>query len=319
MKVKMMMTAVLCCVMTFTTANAQSKSEEILKEAERLAKMADENPNDGKMQYRAATGFIQNELGEKRDLDRSLMYALRALKIAEEAPALKDTLMGLTCLHLGMTYMQKNDMEKCFEYLERATDAFEQELGRHDPVTNGSKLVYSGFILGAQPFRAFPKILEAFYDNNFAPKDKQITNMEEATIMEELTIEMLISQYTQRYRYALPTVWYEGKQYLIVQTADWCVEKPLVGWMVPNMMRSEEERKNHKGDDVILADDKFQFKVLGEQEKKNLNFTYNFKHFLNNPRQLETNPGEARIVFFNNPAQYNDLVAKFREFKAKNK
>ena len=70
---------------------------------------------------------------------------------------------------------------------------------------------------------------------------------------------------------------------------------------------------------MILADDKFQFKVLGEQEKKNLNFTYNFKHFLNNPRQLETNPGEARIVFFNNPAQYNDLVAKFREFKAKNK
>ena len=172
-------------------------------------------------------------------------------------------------------------------------------------------------MLGGQPFRAFPKILESFFDNTLAPQEKRITNMDEANIMEEITVEMLIAQYTQRYRYALPMAYYEGKQYIIVQTADWCMERPLVGWMVPNMMRSDAEREAHNGDDLILCDDKMQFKVVTKDEKDKLNFTYNFKHFMSNPRQLETNPGEARIIFFYNIDQYNEILAKYREFKAK--
>lgn len=306
----------LLCAIAFQ-ANAQKTPEEALKDAEKLAKQADKHPKDGKLQYKAGIAFYMDELGDKKDAERAFTYLDRALKIATENPAPKDTLMGLTCMSLSIYYMQKQEFDKCYDYIERAIDAFEYELGRQDPVTNGTKFIYANFMLGAQPFRAIPKILESFYDNSVSPQDKRITNMDEANIAEEVTLEFLISQYTQRYRYALPSVHYKGKPYIVVQTADWNCEKPLVGWMVPQMMRTQEEREAHKGDDLILCDDKFNYVVLKDDDEDKPKLTYNFKHFINNPKQLESNPEEARIIFFYNHDQYNNILAKYREFKAK--
>ena len=46
--------------------------------------------------------------------------------------------------------------------------------------------------------------------------------------------------------------------------------------------------------------------------------TFNFGHRIKDPRKLSTNEGDSRIWFFN-PAAYNNLLAKFREYKAANK
>ena len=80
-KIVMTLAAVLCCAMTLM---AQESVERALKSAEEKVKLADKNPKDGKKQLRAAEALLNDELGEKKDYDRALTYANRALKIAME-------------------------------------------------------------------------------------------------------------------------------------------------------------------------------------------------------------------------------------------
>ena len=76
-KIMMTLAAVLCCMVT-TVVSAQNTPEQALKQAEQKAKLADKNLKNGKMQLEAAYAFINDELGEKKDLDRALTYANRA-------------------------------------------------------------------------------------------------------------------------------------------------------------------------------------------------------------------------------------------------
>ena len=306
----------LMCVVAFL-AKAQTSVEQALDEAEKKAELADKNPTDGKLQHQVALQFISDNLGDKRDIDRALTYANRALKIAQEQKELKDTLMGLTCYTLATIYLQKQEYENAFDFMEMAIDAFQQELGRTDAVTNGTKLLYGNFMIqGGQAFRGFPKVLEAFIDNGVAPNDKRIENMDEANISLELAIESLIASYTNYFRYALPIVNYEGQPYLIVQNADWNMERPLVGWCVPSTLRTEEEKTAFVGDDVILYNKDTQFKVIPKEEKGKVNLMFSFLQKLNNPRQLFTNESDARLWFLT-PDFYQELLTKFREFKNK--
>ena len=306
----------LMCAVVFQI-NAQNSVEQALKQAEQKAKLADKNPQNGKIQYQAAMGFINDELGEKKDFDRALTYANRALTIAREHPAPQDTLQGLTCMALGMIYLGKGSYETAFDFFEMSMDALEVELGRDNPVTNGTKLVYGGMMLG-QPVRAFPKILEAMFDNSLAPKDKRINNMEEANILQEMALEMLIAEQTKRYRYALPMIFIDGKKYVVVQTPDWNMERPLVGWKLQSLLRTDEERDAFKGDNIIICDDALQFTVLPDEEKEKRQMTFNFRHKILSPRMLESDESDARIWFLN-PAAYNNVLAKYREYKAANK
>ena len=307
--------AILCCAMT-TTVHAQDKVEQALKLAEQKAKFADENMENGKVQYEAAVSFISDDLGEKKDLDRALTYANRAFKIAQEHPAPQDTLKGLTCYALGMIYMWKQSWENCFDYMEMAMDAFQEELGRYDPVTNGTKLVYGYFMAGAQPLRAFPLILPAFTDNSMAPQNKRIENIDKAFIAQSMALEMLIADYTKRMSHAVPAVIHEGKSYYVIQTKDWNMERPLVGWTVPSMLRTDAENASFKGDDLILCDDNFQLFVVPEEEKEKYNLNFSFLHQVRNPRQLQIKDGSSYIWFLNDQS-YNDILKKYREFKSK--
>ena len=308
----------LMCAVTFQM-NAQMTVEQALKSAEQKAKQADKNPKNGKKQYEAAMAFINDELGEKKDYDRALTYANRALKIAREHPAPQDTLQGLTYMALGMIYLGKGEYENANDFFVMSIDAFEVELGRDDPVTNGTKLVHGlRMMLGPQPVRAFVKIQEAMSDNSIAPKNKRINNMEEANILLESAMEILIAQQINYFRYALPLIFIDGKRYFIVQTSDWNMERPLVGWKVQSLMRTQEENEAFKADETIVCDDDFQFTVLSDDEKEKREMTFHFGHFILNPRHLETKEGDSRIWFFN-PAAYNNLLAKFREYKAANK
>lgn len=303
---------------TTATTWAQNTVEQALKFAEQKAKLADKNPKDGKKQYEAAMGFINDELGEKKDLDRALTYANRALTIAREHPAPQDTLQGLTYMGLGLIYMQKGNYENATDFMEMAMDAFEVELGRNDAVTNGTKLVYGMLMMGAQPVRGFTKVQEAIFDNSLAPRNKRIENMEEANIVLESALELLIADQTKRFRYALPMIFIDGKRHVVVQTADWNMERPLVGWKVQSLLHSDEEREAFKGDDTIICDDKLQFTVLPDEEKEKCQMTFNFRQKILNPRHLETDEGDARIWFLT-PAAYNNLLAKYREYRTANK
>ena len=293
------------------TVNAQTSVETALKNAEKAAKLADKKPNNGKLQYEAAIAFFNDALGDKKDLDRAQMYAERAVKIAKEFPSPKDTLQGLSCWTLGMIHLQKNNTEEALDYLEMGSDAFNVELGRHDPVTNGSKLVFAYMAMTSSPMRGCPKVLEAFYDNEMAPQDKQIDNMAEANIMLETAMEFLVAQQAQMFRHALPLITYEGQKYLIVETTDWSMERPLLGWLVPSLMDEETPQ----GDELVLVDDNINFRVLKGEERHKVSMESNFKHLMAKPKHLESNPDDSRIWFLE-PDKYNNLLNKYREFKA---
>lgn len=312
---KIMTIVALICAVAFQ-ADAQNKVDEALKLAEQKAKLADENLENGKMQYEAAVSFLSDDLGEKKDLDRALTYANRAFKISQEHPAPQDTLKGLSCYALGMIYMRKQSWENCFDYMEMAMDAFQEELGRYDPVTNGTKLIYGYFMAGAQPLRAFPKIQDAFNDNSMTPQNKRIENMDLANIVQELALEMLIAEHTKRLSHAVPMLFHDGKTYLVVQTKDWNMERSLVGWMVPSMLRTDAENASYKGDNLILCDENFQFIVVPDEEKDKYRMDFDIIHRIRNPRQLLVKDGSARIWFLNDQF-YNDILNKFREFKSK--
>ena len=85
-----------------------------------------------------------------------------------------------------------------------------------------------------------------------------------------------------------------------------------------SLLLTDEEYEAFEGDDLIICDDNFQFKVISEEEMEKLKLTFNFRYKEMNPRHLESDEGDARIWFFN-PASYNNLLAKYREYKAANK
>ncbi|MBO4550072.1 MAG: tetratricopeptide repeat protein [Bacteroidaceae bacterium] len=305
----------LMCVGAFQ-ANAQESVEKSLKVVEEKVKLADKHPKDGKMQIRAAEALLLDELGEKRDYDRALTYANRALKIAMEQTVPTDTLKGLACYTIGQIFLGKGSNENAVDYFEMAMDAFEEELGKEDALTNGTKFIYSYMMMmNGQPFRAFPKVQEAFYYNSIAPQDKRIENMSEANIAMEMALEMLIASYTKLYRYALPMLEFEGKRYLVVQSKDWSMEQPLVGWLVPSTLRTEAEEKAFQGNETIFCDDNLQFSVIPEEDKEKHTLTVNFKHFLRDPRKLVGNEGNSCLWFLDEQT-YNQVLTKFREFKA---
>lgn len=307
----------LICAVAFQ-ANAQESPEQALKNAEAKAKLADENPTNGKMQLLAARSFINENLGDKIDADRALSYAERALKIAQEQTVPQDTLMGLTCQALAIIYMGKQDMAKCLNYCEMADVAFEQELGKYDPVTNGFKLFHGYFFGGIQPTRAFNLILEAFQNNSMAQVDKRIQNIQEASIAAELALEFLINEQTEHFRYALLQITYDGKRQVIVQMPTWNMESPLVGWSQKNYLEDVADDTPPQ-DDIILCDDNGHFTALpyaAYRDKVKLTFT--LRHEVSNPTQLILNPDDARI-FYLKPEIYKKILTMYREFKASKK
>ena len=305
----------LICAVAFQVNAQTTNVEDLLKTIEQKVKQADKHPKDGKMQLTAAYAILSDSLSGNRDWDRALNYANRAMKIAVEHPAPQDTLLGLSYEALGMIYLGKEDMATALDFYEMALDAFDVELGRFDPVTNGTKLIYGWLMTAAQPSRGFPKILEAIYDNERAPQDKRIKNMDQANITLEAALEMLLAEQTQRFRYALPMLYIDGKKYFIVQTSKWNIERPIVGWMAQGLMPSEAKDDAAKDDDSILIGDDGQFLVLTEADKDKRQMLFNFNYSRLNRHYLQFNDGEARIMFFS-PDVYNQILTKYREFKS---
>jgi exonuclease VII small subunit len=310
-KILITLAAVLCCA---TATMAEMTQEQAMKEAEQKVAEADKHPENGKMSLEAALALYSDDMGDKKDLDRALTYAARALKIAQEHPAPQDTLKGLSSFAIGMIYLQKQSYENAFDYMDLAMDGFQEELGRYDPVTIGTKLIYGLFMMGKYPTRAYLRAAEAFMDNGLAPKNKRIENIELANIALEMALERHLVEQTQRFRYALPMFYKDGKRYLLVQTPYWNMERPLVGWQAARELATEEE-KDQLTDEVIICDNDGNFSVLAEDDKDERMMYFNFKHKMRNPRFLEYEDNDARI-FFLNPKAHDELLAKFREFKA---
>ena len=316
----MTLAAVLCCATT--VVNAQNTVEENkkmvstnLQMAEQKVKLADENPTDGQKQYAAATALTSIAANTDGQYDRAISYAHKALEIAKAQKEQKDTLLANTYSLLGNIYLMQGSVDNACDFMELAVDAAQEQLGRYDAVTIYSRLKTGLTLISIYPDtrRGFLHVLQAFYDNDKAPVNKRIKNMDQFNIRHNLAMEQMLTAYTNANRYAVPVFMMDGEKYYIVQTRDWHIGQPLVNWLSPNMLRSQEEREAHMGENIVIMNDKGEFRRLSKEEgQKALLETPNF--WINtNSRELETAPS-AGYLWYLQPQVYNDTVKRFEEF-----
>lgn len=304
----------LTCAVAFQVS-AQNTVEENKKVAEQTVKLADANPTDGQKQYAAATALVGMAVNTDGQYDRAISYAHKALEIAKAHKERKDTLLANTYSLLSNIYMMQGSVDNACDFMELSVDATEEQLGRYDPATIYNRLKTGLTLMSIYPDtrRGFLNVMQAFYDNDKAPVNKRIKNMEQLNIQFSMAMEQMLTAYANGNRYAVPVVMMDGEKYFLVQTRDWHIGQPLANWLSPNMLRSEDERLAHRGENIILMNDKVEFRRLTKEEGQNLPMV--FPQFMLNPnsREVEIAPG-ASYLWFLQPETYNETVKRFEEF-----
>ena len=304
----------LTCAVAFQVS-AQNTVEENKKVAEQTVKLADANPTDGQKQYAAATALVGMAVNTDGQYDRAISYAHKALEIAKAHKERKDTLLANTYSLLSNIYLMQGSVDNACDFMELSVDATEEQLGRYDPATIYNRLKTGLTLMSIYPDtrRGFLNVMQAFYDNDKAPVNKRIKNMEQLNIQFSMAMEQMLTAYANGNRYAVPVVMMDGEKYFLVQTRDWHIGQPLANWLSPNMLRSEDERLAHRGENIILMNDKVEFRRLTKEEGQNLPMV--FPQFMLNPnsREVEIAPG-ASYLWFLQPETYNETVKRFEEF-----
>lgn len=311
----------LTCAVAFQVS-AQNTVEENkkmvstnLQKAEQTVKLADANPTDGQKQYAAATALVGIAVNTDGHYDRAISYAHKAIEIAKAQKEQKDTLLANTYSLLSNIYLMQGSVDNACDYLELSVDATEEQLGRYDPVTIYNRLKTGLTLISIYPDtrRGFLHVMQAFYDNDKAPVNKRIKNLDQFNIRFSVAMEQMMTAYANGNRYAIPVVMKDGEKYYMVQTRDWHIGQPLANWLSPNMLRSEDERLAHRGENIVLMNDKGEFRRLSKEEgQKVLLETPSF--ILNiYSREIETAPS-ATYLWYLQPQVYNDTVKRFEEF-----
>ena len=243
----------LVCAVAFQVS-AQNTVEENKKMAEQTVKLADANPTDGQKQYAAATALVGIAVNTDGQYDRAISYAHKAIEIAKAQKEQKDTLLANTYSLLSNIYLMQGSVDNGCDFMELSVDAAEEELGRYDPVTIYNRLKTGLTLMSIYPDtrRGFLNVMQAFYDNDKAPVNKRIKNMDQLNIQFSMAMEQMLTAYANGNRYAVPVVMMDGEKYFLVQTRDWHIGQPLANWLSPNMLRSEDERLAHRGENIIL-------------------------------------------------------------------
>lgn len=312
---KILTIVALICAVTFQV-NAQNTVEENKKIAEQTVKLADANPTDGQKQYAAAGALIGIAVNTDGQYERAIAYAHKALEIAQAHKERKDTLLANTYSLLSNIYMMQGSVDNACDFMELSVDATEEQLGRYDPVTIYNRLKTGLTLISIYPDtrRGFLNVMQAFYDNDKAPANKRIKNMDQLNIQFSMAMEQMLTAYANGNRYAVPVLMMDGEKYFLVQTRDWHIGQPLANWLSPNMLRSEDDRLAHRGENIILMNDKGEFRRLSKEEGQRLPMV--FPQFMLNPnsRDVEIITPSASYLWYLQPQVYNDTVKRFEEF-----
>lgn len=290
--------------------------ESLLKKADDAAKLADKYPKDGLKQIYAAEALTNIALNEKRDFDRAQTYTSRALDIAKKQKVLKDTLLAKTYFQMANTNMVLASYAIACDYYEMAIDAAEKELGRYSPYTIFTRMMAGRAIMMVDPDlrHGFIHLTQAFYDNESAPGGKPITNMDQLNCYYSFAMEQMIAAFTNSQRFGVPVVLKDQKPCLMIQSRDWHVGQPLINWMAPNMLRSQQDREAHAGEDIIILEDD-NFRALTKEEGKNIRFDFPACYLKGH--ELSVGPGS--FIWYLNPEAYNKIVQDYEAFKKNGK
>lgn len=319
-KIFMTLVAIICCATTVVNAQNTVKEKKKmvrtnLQIAEQKVKLADANPTDGQKQYAAATALVGIAVNTDGQFDRAISYAHKALEIAKAQKEQKDTLLANTYSLLSNIYMMQGSVDNACDYMELSVDATEQQLGRYDAGTIYARLKTGLTLISIYPDtrRGFLHVMQAFYDNDKAPVNKRIKNMEQFNIRLSVAMEQMLTAYANGNRYAIPVVTMDGEKYYMVQNRDWHIGQPLANWLSPNMLRSLEERQAHRGENVVLMNSKGEFLRLSKEEGQKVALETTDLTFNTYSREIETAPS-ASYLWYLQPQSYNDTIKRFEEF-----
>ena len=249
-KIMMTLAAVLCCAMTTTVVNAQ-EAESPVKKGERLAKAADDAPQDWKKQFDAAE-FYLNESKITPNPVLAEKYATRALEIAKNQTVKRDTILGKSLELLSSLGMYNKNFEQVIGYYDQAIRAYVDELGYKNAaippriafLASIKWMLYSSGGYAYGDVDAVRSLREAMILNNQLPEGQRAEGMENTETIFALSHETLMAEHKQLMK---DKVWLwtdqaDGKTYTILAFDDWTVEQPA-GFLATMFVDSQNGKK----------------------------------------------------------------------------
>ena len=249
-KIMMTLAAVLCCTMTTTVVNAQ-EAESVIKEGERLAKAADDAPQDWKKQYDAAE-FYLNESKGTPDPKVAEKYATRALEIAKSQTFKRDTILGKSFELMSALGMYNKNVDQMLGNYDQAIRAYVDELGYQNAaippriafLASLKWMLHSSGAYAYGDADAVKTLREAFLLNNQLPEGQRAEGMEDAETIYALSHEILMAEHRQQMK---DKVWLwtdqaDGKTYTILAFDDWTVEQPA-GFLATMFVDNQNGKK----------------------------------------------------------------------------
>lgn len=296
---------ILVLICTVVAANAKHFSDKLQKEG--LKELST-----------ARTLFQQIIQGDSTAIDPAILHAKKALEIGLAQPVMKDTLLGNAYMELSMLSIFKVDFDNATRYCEMAINAYEQELGKTNPATIGTKIAFPFALIVINPRIAFSLIQQGFLDNEKAPEDQKIVNIDEATSYLSMGLEFMLSYYKNFFCYALISFPYQGQQYYLAQLNDWKIGQPLVGWfdIFNNENESEDEENENSetpGNIVVLINTTTLegHRILPEDERPS--FATSVRVNKDDPRKLITDSDGCSIRILA-PEEYRRVKTAYLDF-----
>jgi hypothetical protein len=249
-KIMMTLAAVLCCTMSTTVVNAQ-EVESPIKEGERLAKAADDAPQDWKKQYDAAEFYLNESKGTPNPKEAE-KYANRALEIAKSQTIKRDTILGKSLELMATLGMYNKNVEQMIGYYDQAIRAYVDELGYQNAaippriafLASLKWMLHSSGAYAYGDADAVKTLREAFLLNNQLPEGQRAEGMEDAETIYALSHEILMAEHRQQMK---DKVWLwtdqaDGKTYTILAFDDWTVEQPA-GFLATMFVDNQNGKK----------------------------------------------------------------------------
>ena len=318
-KIMMTLAAVLCCAMTTTVVNAQ-EAESSVKKGERLAKAADEAPQDWKKQFYAAE-FYLNESKGTPDPKLAEKYATRALEIAQSQTEKRDTILGKSLELMSTIGMYNHNIDQMIGYYDQAIRAYVDELGYNNAAIP-SRIAFLASLkwmlcsMGAYAYGdadAVKTLREAFVLNDQLPEGQKAEGMQDAMTVYALSHELLMAEQKQLMK---DKVWQwtdqaDGKTYTILAFDDWTVDQPtgLIATLHIDNRNGKKEPDFKRG--LVLMDEQGNI-----TERKPGEFVFNVQFNQKGNAFRLNEKTTLRVV--NIPSEkYQQIIDAFHKFEKK--
>ena len=225
----------LAALVCFAALNVNAQeAESPIGKGERLAKAADEAPQDWQRQYDVAKFYLKDPDGP-HDQTLGEKYATRALEIAQSQTEKRDTILGKSFELMSILGMFNKNIEQALGYYDQAIRAYVDELGYNNAaippriayLASLKWMLYAAGGYANGNIDAVKAFREAFILNNQLPEGQKAEGLQDAVTLYALSLETLLTDLKQLMK---DMVWQwtdqdDGKTYTILACDDWTMEQ----------------------------------------------------------------------------------------------